>query len=270
MTEKITGFFSSLQGISLLVIIISALIFVLFERLYPYTKGQKVFREGFFNDFVLYSIVQSYVLGLIIFAFLNYIKSHTSLYDYSILSKLPVMGQLVILLLIHDFYIYWFHKWMHHNKYLWRIHEAHHSTKDVDWLSGSRSHSLEILINQTIEFAPIILLGASPEIAVYKGMISAIWGMFIHCNIDIRLGKLQYIVNGPEMHRWHHSDDGGREFQNNYSTKFAFWDWIFGTAFFPDPGKRKPLKYGLSDTPDFPSNYFMQHIFAFRKFNSKK
>ena len=67
MTEKITGFFSSLQGISLLVITISALIFILLERLYPYTKGQKIIREGFFNDIVFYTVIQSYVLGLIIF-----------------------------------------------------------------------------------------------------------------------------------------------------------------------------------------------------------
>ncbi len=148
---------------------------------------------------------------------------------------------------------------------------------------------MEILINQTIEFAPIILLGASPEVAIYKGMISAIWGMFIHSNIDVRLGKLQYFINGPEMHRWHHSDDGGREFQNNYGTKLAMWDWIFGTAFFPDPKVRKPRLYGLSDTPDYPLSidgpedplkvksyvkliwhdtvsYVKQHIFAFRRF----
>jgi hypothetical protein len=39
---------------------------------------------------------------------------------------------------------------------------------DVDWLSGARSHALEILINQTIEFAPIVLLGAAPEVALIK------------------------------------------------------------------------------------------------------
>jgi hypothetical protein len=113
--------------------------------------------------------------------------------------------------------------------------------------------------------------------------------MFIHCNIDVRLGKIQYFINGPEMHRWHHSDDGGREFQNNYSTKLAIWDWIFGTAFLPDPKVRKPRLYGLSDTPDYPLSldgvddptsiksyfkvmwhdtvsYVKQHAFAFRKF----
>ncbi len=279
----------SLQEWSFVIIVAFAALMVMLEKLFPYTKGQKIFREGFFNDMVLYTIVQSYVLGLIIFGFLNYIKSNTNLYNYSLLDSWPVWVQVVVLVVVHDFYIYWFHRWQHNNKVLWRIHEAHHSPRSVDWLSGSRSHSLEILINQTVEFAPIILLGASPEVAIYKGMISAMWGMFIHSNIDVRLGKLQYFINGPEMHRWHHSDEGGREYQNNYSTKFAIWDWIFGTAFFPDPKARKPQLYGLRDTPDFPLSvdgienpgrissykkvawhdtvsYVKQHAFAFRKF----
>lgn len=275
----------SLQFLSLIIISAAAVLMIVLEKYYPYTKGQKIFREGFFNDIVMYSVFQSYVLGLIIFGFLNWIKFNTDLYQYSLIGSWPVWVQVLFFLVTHDFYIYWFHRWQHHNKILWRTHEAHHSPKTIDWLSGARSHSLEILINQTIEFAPIILLGAAPEVAIYKGMISAIWGMFIHSNIDVRLGKLQYFINGPEMHRWHHSDDGGKEYQNNFSTKLAVWDWLFGTAFFPDPAIRKPKRFGLSDTPDYPLSekefphknflkvfiadikaYIRQHIYAFRKF----
>ena len=271
------------------VIVVAAIAMVLLEKLFPYTKDQKIFREGFFNDIIMYSIVQSYLLGLIIFGFLNWVKFNTNLYQYSIVGNWPIWTQVIFFLVIHDFYIYWFHRWQHNNKILWRTHEAHHSPKTVDWLSGSRSHSFEILINQSVEFAPIILLGAAPEVAIYKGMISAIWGMFIHSNINVRLGKLQYFINGPEMHRWHHSDEGGKEYQNNFGTKFAVWDWIFGTAFLPNPDVRKPKQFGLSDTPDYPLSvtysikenkknnfvkvvytdivsYIKQHLYAFRKF----
>lgn len=157
------------------------------------------------------------------------------------------------------------HRWQHKNLFLWRIHEAHHSTKDVDWLSGSRSHAFEILINQTVEFMPIILLGAAPEVALYKGMISAIWGMYIHSNIDIPKNNviLKYIINGPQMHRWHHSAvvEHGR---HNFATKFAFWDWIFGTAMLPSD--RNCDEYGIAEV-NFPKDYLSQTAFAFRKFD---
>lgn len=246
------------------IIVFAALVLVLLERAIPYNKGQKFFREGFFNDFVLYTFVQSFILGLLISYFIEYLDSFSGLSKYRLLSEWPIWLQVVFFVITHDIYVYMFHRLQHRNKYLWRIHEAHHSTKDVDWLAGARSHSLEILINQTIEFAPIVLLGAAPETAVLKGTISAIWGMYIHSNIDVKMGVLQYLLNGPEMHRWHHSNDNKEAHNRNFSTKLAIWDWLFSTAYFPK--NSKPGKYGLGEK-NFPSNYLKQHIFAFRKFN---
>jgi len=68
---------------------------------------------------------------------------------------------------------------------------------------------------------------------------------------------------GPEMHRWHHADKNEKAYNKNFGTKFAIWDWIFKTAYFPR--NEKPKYYGLSYL-DFPKNYFRQILFAFRKF----
>jgi sterol desaturase/sphingolipid hydroxylase (fatty acid hydroxylase superfamily) len=246
--------------ISYSIIIGSALLFIVLERIFPYNKGQKILRDGFFNDFALYTIAQSYILGIIIFTFIiNYIDSYTGLSRLRLFSNVPIWLQLVFFTITHDFYIYWMHRWQHSNKYLWRLHEAHHSTKKVDWLSGSRSHAFEILINQTVEFLPIVLLGSPPEVAAYKGVISAVWGMYIHSNINVKTGWLQKIINGPEMHRIHHTTGKGRN--RNFATKLAIWDWIFNTAFTP---REKAEDYGLKTF--FPENFFQQFLFAFRSF----
>ncbi len=115
--------------------------------------------------------------------------------------------QLAFFFVVHDFYIYWFHRLQHRSDLFWRTHEAHHSVDDVDWLSGTRSHALEIVINQSIEFLPIVLLGAAPEVALMKATLDAVWGMYIHSNLDVRAGWLQRVLNGPQMHRWHHARD---------------------------------------------------------------
>jgi sterol desaturase/sphingolipid hydroxylase (fatty acid hydroxylase superfamily) len=233
---------------------------VFLERCFPYERQQRFLRDGFWNDLILYSLVQSYVLGLLISWFITWVDAAAAVSRLQVLSDWPIWQQVLLFVITHDLYIYWFHRIQHRSIRFWRVHEAHHSTKDVDWLSGSRSHAFEILINQTVEFAPIMLLGASPEVALIKGMVSAIWGMWIHANIDVRSGPLQYVINGPEMHRWHHSDrveDGSY----NFATKFAFWDWFFGTAYLPE--KKKPAGYGLKEI-EFPSNYFLQQVFAFR------
>ena len=240
--------------------------FALLERRYPYNPGQRLLRRGFWIDLIEYGFVQSYVLGVVIGRLIAALDAHTGLSRLSLVGSWPVAAQLAFFVVTHDLYIYLFHRLQHRSLLLWRIHEAHHSVANVDWLSGVRSHVLEILINQTVEFAPIVLLGAAPQVAVLKGAVSAIWGMFIHSNLDVRLGKLQYLLNGPEMHRWHHAVDQAA-YGKNFSTKLAVWDWMFGTAYFPDPAVRKAPRFGLSyaEYPErFPVDYVVQQAWAFR------
>jgi sterol desaturase/sphingolipid hydroxylase (fatty acid hydroxylase superfamily) len=244
---------TSVELASLAAIGLAAGGFMLLERRFPYNAGQSLFRAGFWNDLVLYCLVQSYVLGLAIGRLIGFIDGHTGWSRLHLVSGWPVPVQLMFFLVLHDLYIYLFHRLQHRSPFLWRFHEAHHSVEQVDWLSGVRSHALEILVNQTVEFAPILLLGAPPEVAVLKGTMSAIWGMFIHSNLDVRLGRWQYIINGPEMHRWHHAVSPEAR-DRNFATKFALWDWIFGTAYFPSRDRHKADGYGLG-TSRFPEQF---------------
>jgi sterol desaturase/sphingolipid hydroxylase (fatty acid hydroxylase superfamily) len=253
-----------LEFLSPVIVSLSALVLIVLERRFPYTEGQPLFREGFWTDLGMYTVFQSYLLSLVIFGFIYWLDGETSLSRWRLISGWPLWLQFLLFFITHDLYIYLFHRWQHHNKYLYRIHEAHHSVHDVDWLAGARSHSLEILVNQTIEFTPIILLGAAPEIILIKGIVDAVWGMYIHSNIDVRSGRLQYFINGPEMHRWHHAKGKGNGV--NYSTKLAVWDWLFGTAYLPSD--KKPSSFGLTYL-NFPRTYFPQQWFAFRSFRKQ-
>jgi sterol desaturase/sphingolipid hydroxylase (fatty acid hydroxylase superfamily) len=255
---------STIERLSLSAIGASAVLLALLERVIPYSKGQELFREGFFDDFALYTIAQSYVLGVVIFSFIiARLDAAGGFSRLQLIGRWPLWLQVTTFVVTHDLYIYWMHRWQHRNRFLWRIHEAHHSPTAVDWLSGSRSHCLEILINQTVEFAPIVLLGASPEVVPLKGAISAIWGMYIHCNLNVRTGLLQRIINGPEMHRWHHTM--GKGMRSNFSTKLAIWDWMFGTAYLPV--SRRATDYGVRTW--FPKNYVGQTFYAFRAFHRR-
>jgi sterol desaturase/sphingolipid hydroxylase (fatty acid hydroxylase superfamily) len=247
------------------ILLLSVGIFIWLERKFPYTKGLPVFRDGFWVDLVWYTLIQSFLLKILIFDYIiKPLDNRWHLSSLKLVSSWPLVLQILFFLVIHDFYIYWFHRWQHNSKLLWRTHEAHHSNKEVDWLAGTRSHSLEILINQTVEFAPIILLGANPWVVPIKALIDAVWGMYIHSNIDVRSGKLQYIINGPEMHQWHHANYK-EVFYANFATKLAIWDWLFGTAYLPG---KKPEEFGLYY--DYPKDYFLQHIFVLKRVDENK
>jgi sterol desaturase/sphingolipid hydroxylase (fatty acid hydroxylase superfamily) len=256
---------SSTAAVCFGLIAAAAIAFMVLERLVPYNRGQPFLRQGFWTDFVFYTFVQSWALGVVIGGMIGWLDGHTAWSHYRLIGAWPIWAQVALFVVTHDLYIYLFHRFQHHSRTLWRLHEAHHSALQVDWLAASRSHALEILINQTIEYAPMILLGAAPVVPVIKGAVSAIWGMFIHANVDVRLGRLQYVINGPEMHRWHHAS-APEAHGKNFATKFAFWDWLFGTAYFPDRDRRKAERFGLAELtyPEtFPAAYFRHHVISF-------
>ncbi len=245
------------------------ILIILWERISPYRKGLAFFREGFWTDLVWYTIIQSYFLKIIIFDYI--ITPVQNNFDWSGIQfvkhwSIPV--QVLFFLFTHDLYIYLFHRFQHHSKLFWRIHEAHHSGKEVDFLAGSRSHVLEIIINQSIEFAPIILLGADPVVVPIKAMLDAMFGMFIHANIKVKMGKLKYLINSPELHLWHHANYQ-EVFHANFSTKFSVWDYLFGTVYDPGyPPGNKPENWGLGYP--IPQDYFLQHAFSVVRFEEKK
>lgn len=250
------------ETVTFVLLLLSMTVIIVLERKYPYTKGLPFFREGFWVDLVWYTLIQSFFLKILIFDYIiRPVDQHFHFSSWHLVSSWPVAVQVLFFLVTHDFYIYWFHRWQHHSKILWRTHEAHHSVKEVDWIAGSRSHAVEIIINQTIEFAPIILLGADPVVVPIKALLDAVWGMYIHSNIDVHAGKWQYFLNGPEMHQLHHGQ-GKEVFYANYATKFAFWDWMFGTAYWP---QEKPKKFGLYYK--YPKDYFLQHAFSVKRFD---
>ena len=147
----------------------------------------------------------------------------------------------------------------------YRIHEAHHSVRDVDWLAGARSHSLEILINQTIEFTPIILLGAAPEIVLIKGVVDAVWGMYIHSNIDVRSGEASRTFLTVRR------CTAGIMQKARGMQLIILPSWQYGIGysgpliFHPI---KKPSSFGLTYL-NFPKTYFPQQWFAFRSFRKQ-
>jgi hypothetical protein len=93
------------------------------------------------------------------------------------------------------------------------------------------------------------------------------FGIFIHANIRVNLGKFKYFFNTPNLHLWHHANYQ-EVFHANFSTKFSVWDYMSGTVY--DPGHApgdKPENWGLFY--DYPRDYFLQHAFSVKRFDER-
>ena len=144
----------------------------------------------------------------------------------------PVAAQACLMLLAADFARYWLHRAFHGLPGLWRFHAVHHSPHRLYWLNVGRFHPLDKAGQYLFDALPFLLLGVSNEVLAAYFVFYAINGFFQHSNCRVSLGPLNYIVSGPELHRWHHSilpAESDRNFGNN----LILWDILFGTRFLP-------------------------------------
>lgn len=78
---------------------------------------------------------------------------------------------------------------------------------------------------------PFIALGVHEVLSLYF-VWYAVNGFFQHSNVNVRLGWLNYVVSGPELHRWHHSMLK-EESNHNYGNHLIVWDVVFGSRYLP-------------------------------------
>jgi sterol desaturase/sphingolipid hydroxylase (fatty acid hydroxylase superfamily) len=172
----------------------------------------------------------------------------------------PIAAQLALKIIAGDFLRYWLHRAAHTWPPLWRLHEVHHHPEKLYTTNVFRFHPLEKALQFLLDTFPFILLGAGPEVLAYYFVFYSISGLFQHSNIDVRLGWLNYLVSGPEVHRWHHSQLIA-ESNNNYAHSFVVWDLVFGTYF--RPRDRAVERLGLLD-PHYPTSFLGQMAAPFR------
>lgn len=167
---------------------------------------------------------------------------------------LPLGVQVVLVVLGADLLRYGLHVLSHHHPLLWRLHAVHHSPEKLYWLNVGRFHPFEKAIQFTADALPFIVLGVGePVLAIYF-VFFAINGFFQHSNCSVRLGPLNYIVSGPELHRWHHSRLAA-ESDTNFGNNLIIWDLLFGTRFLPADREVGPL--GLRNEA-YPLNFMAQ------------
>jgi sterol desaturase/sphingolipid hydroxylase (fatty acid hydroxylase superfamily) len=174
-------------------------------------------------------------------------------------SRLPILVQTLIALLIADFAGYWMHR-AFHGRSLWRFHAIHHSSVDLDWLSSVRQHPVNDALMRVVEIAPALALGFDPLAVVYGIPFLAAMAILVHANVDWDWGPLRAVIASPRFHRWHHADEAQAR-DRNFAAVLPLWDILFGTYYMP--AGREASHFGI-DMP-VPEGFFQQLAFPFRR-----
>jgi sterol desaturase/sphingolipid hydroxylase (fatty acid hydroxylase superfamily) len=163
----------------------------------------------------------------------------------------------VLCFVLFDFVFYINHVLGHKVRFLWCIHQVHHSSQRMRLTSGVRGSMFDFFYIPWF-YAWLPLLGIHPLIIVATEVYSKFWGLMVHVNEHFvgRLGFLEKFMVTPTMHRIHHAKNVSY-LDTNYGEVLNIWDRLFKT-FRPEKANEKII-YGLTkqiDSGDFAETQF--------------
>ncbi|XP_022775789.1 sphinganine C4-monooxygenase 2-like [Durio zibethinus] len=145
-------------------------------------------------------------------------------------SFIVIARQLVVAMLFLDTYQYFTHRYMHHNKILYRHFHSHHHRLVIPYAFGAfYSHQVDGLLFDTIGGAlSAFLSGMSPRTSCYFSCFATIKAIDDHCGMLLPGNPFHiFFWNNTAFHYIHHQLHSAKY---NFSQPFfIMWDRIMGT-----------------------------------------
>ena len=148
--------------------------------------------------------------------------------EWQIARTWPGWQQFVVGYVAGDFMVYATHVMMHKVGILWHFHAMHHSQPNLNPFTTHRTHFVEDVFEDAVQYLPLAVLGVSFPTWVGVRAFNWCWAHVVHSNVRWNLGPLGRVLVSPQYHRMHHSIDP-RHHDRNFSGHFVLWDWLFGT-----------------------------------------
>ncbi len=139
-----------------------------------------------------------------------------------------------------DFIYYWNHRFMHTSRYMWAVHEVHHSSERYN-LSTALRQPVADALGTMLPYGLLCLLGVPPEAVATARGVNLIYQFWIHTEAVDRIGRAERTLNSPSHHRVHHGSN--RQYlDRNHGGILIIWDRMFGTF---EPEEERVV-YGLT------------------------
>ena len=165
----------------------------------------------------------------------------------------------VILLVLQDFFYYWFHRASHRTRWMWAAHVAHHSSERMNFGTAFRQSLMYPFAGMWLFWVPLVIIGFEPKWVIFAVLLNLGLQFFVHTQWIRSLGPLESIFNTPSHHRVHHGRNP-QYIDKNYAGVLIIWDKLFGT-FEPEV---ETVRYGVTK----PVNSFNPLIVTFQEWGN--
>ena len=147
-------------------------------------------------------------------------------------TSLWIIGlQVLFAFIVDDAWFYFFHRWLHENKFMLRhVHSIHHRATTPFPLEYLYAHPLEWMLGMIgvgIGFALILIVMPINVYAIWIfGLLRNLHEIHIHSDLE-----LPFFSNVPFLSKTKHHDDHHSKLAGNYASTFNWMDRIFKTTF---------------------------------------
>ena len=213
----------------------------------------------FFNGLLKVLLLGPYIIfGFYIAFYINeYLLQIFGYPEFSLSITKTLVLYTITLTIVNDFFSYFIHYLMHKIPFLWEFHKTHHSATTLNPLTQYRIHPIELIINNVRN---ILVFGFITGIFDYLSHHQIDKIMFLgvnvftflffffganlrHSHVKLKYPKvIEYIFISPFQHQIHHSTKK-IHFNKNMGSKFAIWDYLFGTLVLSESTSR--LNFGI-------------------------
>ncbi len=165
-------------------------------------------------------------LGLLLLWQYGFTQIYPNISDFP-LWYLPL--SVFFFLVLHDFYYYWLHKWMHSSSWMRPFHMEHHKSVNTSVFTSFSFHPLESFLQAVIVPILLMIVPMHPIALVATLMIMTFSAIINHGGVEIYPMKkgwkgLHHFIIGATHHDIHH-----RNSKKNFGLYFTFWDRIMKT-----------------------------------------
>lgn len=182
-------------------------------------------REAWANvrSSLFYTGVQIILTGAIFFGIYLFLYQHARLFDVPF-----VWWGWVFAFLLNDLAYYVDHRMAHRIGFLWAIHTAHHSSREMNLLVSTRGTVLDLGGLLSPAYFALAIAGVSPAMFLAVRFFANLWGIFNHTRLVKRMGVLEEVMATPANHRVHHGIEP-KYLDRNYGQTLIIWDRLFGS-----------------------------------------
>ena len=246
----------------------SALVFIPLEHHFA-RRPVAVFRDGWRTDAVYFfasHVLVQLILVVVTVSTSVVVEAAHIPGAQAFIGALPFAPQFLLAVFVADLAQAVLHRCYHRISTLWRFHSVHHSSRELDWLAGSRVHLVETVLTRSVVVLPLLLLGFDESVVNAYAILVGLQAVVAHANLGISFGWLEHVVTLPRYHHWHHARHPDY-WDCNYAIHLPVVDMLMGSFRLPRDGSW-PEEYGVFHLESVPEGFVAQHLMPFRSIDA--